>query len=493
MTSAEQRSERTAGRDPVPAPGRDGTASGAPARFDAAGRRVLAVCMGAGFTTLLDQSVLNIAISDVRDTLHASAGQIAWIVAGYSLAFGLALIPGGRLGDVLGRKWLFVAGLAVFTGFSALASTAHSPWTLVAARLLQGAGAGLVNSQMIGTIQDVFTGQTRTRALGLYALTGGLSTALGPPLGGLLLGAAGPDLGWRLTFLLAVPFGLLTLLLAVRHLPPPTPSARHTDLDPVGLLLVAVLTLGAMLPFIRPPGALGAAAFAAGVVLLAVLLVAWQRRYARSGRHPLVHPALARSRPYAIGTTVMMAQFGTSIAGSLVLAMFLRDGLGLSAVGTALVTLPAAVAMGVASTLSWRVVRRFGQRTVPAGLLLSCTALLAGAAAVHYAPADVLPGLLALTQLAAGTASGLIYAPNQAYVLRHAPAEAAGVAGGILQMAQRIAGAVGVSAVSGLYLRATATGLDTHRDAYTLATLACAAGTALALALATLTTRPRWQ
>ncbi|GAA4875611.1 MFS transporter [Kitasatospora terrestris] len=477
------RSPDTLPDHPGPATAGSGAPSADDSRFDAAGRRVLAVCMAAGFTTLLDQSVLNIAISDVRDSLHADSAQIAWIVAGYSLAFGLALVPGGRLGDVRGRKWLFVAGLALFTAVGALAGTAQSAWVLVAARLLQGAGAGLVNAQMIGTLQDVFTGTRRARALGLYVLTGGLSTALGPPLGGLLLALAGPELGWRLTLLLSAPFGLATVVLAARHLPAPRPSARHSDLDAVGLALVAALTLLVMLPFIRPPGALGGAAFAVAAVAVALAFAWWQRHYARTGRHPLLHPALARSRPYALGTTVAMAQFGTSIAGSLIQTMFLRDALGLSALATSAVALPAALAMAATSSQAGRVVQRYGRSAVSLGLGLSLSALLTAGLAGLYVPGSALPYVLACTQLAQGVSSGLIVAPNQAFTLRHAPAEAAGVAGGILQMSQRIAAAVGISAVSGVYLRGATAGLLGHRDAYWHATAACAAVVLLALLL----------
>ncbi|MEU6237351.1 MFS transporter [Kitasatospora sp. NPDC047058] len=455
--------------------------SGAPKeRFDAAGRRVLLVCVAGGFTTLIDQSVLNTSIPALRESLHAQPAHLQWIVAGYSLAFGLALVPGGRLGDVRGRKWFFVTGLALFTAVSLLSATATEPWVLVAARLLQGAGAGLVNSQMIGTIQDVFGGQLRARALGMYAVTGGLASALGPPVGGAVLAAVGPEQGWRLTFLLNVPFGLATVVLAARHLPRPRPSARQADLDLVGLLLVAALTLTLMLPFVQPPGWTGWLVFAAGAGLLLAALAWWQRRYARAGRQPLIHPALTRSRPYALGTAVAMAQFGSSIAAGLVLTMFLQDGLGLSPMGAALVALPSAVSMGVASALAWRVVQRFGRRTVTAGMTCSALVMLAGALVVQWGPAGALPWLLAALQLLGGAAIGVMGATNQAYVLRHAPAEAAGVSGAILQMAQRIAAAVSVSALSGVYLRATGGG-GGHRAAYTSASVVCAAVAGLAV------------
>ncbi|MFC9330732.1 MFS transporter [Kitasatospora sp. NPDC057015] len=459
-------------------------------RFDPAGRRVLAVCMTAGFTTLLDQSLLNTSVPALRDSLHAQPAQIQWIVAGFSLAFGLALVPGGRLGDVRGRRTLFLTGLAVFTGFSLLSATAAHPWTLVAARLLQGVGAGLVNSQMIGTIQDVFGGQLRARALGLYAVTGGLATALGPPIGGLVLALAGEHDGWRLTFLLNVPFGLLTLVLAARHLPPPRSSTGHPDLDPVGLLLVAALTLVVMVPFVLPPGGSGAVAYLAAAGALTALFVHWQRRYVRRGRHPLVHPALARSRPFALGTVVAMAQFGSSIAAGLVLIMFLQDGLGMSPVGAALVSLPAPLAMGISSALAWRVVRRFGRHTVTAGMALSAAAMLAGGLVALRTPEGSLPWALALVQVFVGIAVGLVNAPNQAAVLRHAPAEAAGVGGGILQMSQRIAAAVGVPALSGIYLRGAAVaGGEGHRAAYFQASATCAAVAALAVLVAVFAAR----
>ncbi|MFJ6137195.1 MFS transporter [Kitasatospora sp. NPDC092286] len=449
-------------------------------RFDAAGRRVLLVCVAGGFTTLLDQSVLNTSIPALRESLHAQPAHLQWIVAGYSLAFGLALVPGGRLGDVKGRKWFFVTGLALFSAVSLLSATATDPTVLVAARLLQGAGAGLVNSQMIGTLQDVFSGQLRARALGMYAVTGGLAFALGPPIGGAVLAAVGPGFGWRLTFLLNVPFGLATVALAARYLPRPRPSSRNADLDLVGLLLVAALTLTLMLPFVQPPGWAGWLAFAAGACLLLGALAWWQRRYARAGGHPLIHPALLRSAPYALGTAVAMAQFGSSIAAGLVLTMFLQDGLGLSPMGAALVSLPSAVAMGFASALAWRVVRRFGRRTVTVGMTGSALVMLGSGLVAHWAPAALLPWLLAVLQLFGGTAVGLMGATNQAYVLRHAPAEAAGVSGAILQMTQRIAAAVCVSALSGVYLRATAGG-GGHRSAYLYASAVCAAVAGLAV------------
>ncbi|MFI0229355.1 MFS transporter [Streptomyces sp. NPDC017086] len=456
-----------------------------------AARRALTVCLAAGVTTLLDQSVLNIAVPALRDSLSAGATDVQWIVAGYSLSFGLVLVPGGGLGDARGRKGLFLLGLSVFVLCGLLAATGTAPGTVAAARLAQGAGAGLVNSQVIGTLQDVFQGLDRARALGLYAVTGGVAAALGPALGGALVAVCGPDTGWRLCLLLSTPGGLLTLWLAARWLPPGRRSAAGRGLDPWGICCVAALTLALMLPFIRPPGdAATAARWAVAAAGAAGALVLGQRRRLRAGRTPLVHPALWRSAPYALGTAVAMAQFGASLGAGLVLTLFLQSGLGLSALATAAVTLPSAVAMGVVSAVAWRVVRRLGERAVPAGLAVGVLALLGGAFAAAVVPVAALPCALAGVQLVSGAASGLTVSPNQARVLRYAPAEAAGVAGGILQMAQRVAAAVCLSAVSGIYLRGAAAPAGPPRAAYAQASLVCAALLAVALVLSLVRGRP---
>jgi MFS family permease len=459
--------------------------------FDAAGRRVLVVCALGGFTTLLDNSVLNVAIPALRGSLRADATQVQWMVAGYSLAFGLALIPGGRLGDVRGRKPFFLAGMAIFTVGAALAGSSPHPWALVAARLLQGLGGGLVNSQMIGTMQDTFTGYARTRALGLYAVTGGVAGGLGPPLGGAVIAAVGPDAGWRLILLLAVPCGVVTLALAARHLPPARARTGSPDLDVAGLLLMGGLTLSLMLPFVQPSTGTAGLLWLPVVGALTVSFFLWQRHYARSGRRPLVPPALARSAPFAAGTVVAMGYFGSGLAFSLVLVMFLQEGLGLSALAAAVVTLPSALSMVVSSALAWRAARRFGRYAVSVGLALSAGFMLASGLVGLLASRSHLPVLLALCGMCASAASGLVISPLQASVLQHAPAEAAGVAGSILQMSQRIAAAVCISAVSGIYLHGSSAGASGYRLAYWHAVLTCAGVAAFALLVSLLGTRGR--
>ncbi|MET8766817.1 MFS transporter [Streptomyces sp. NPDC004658] len=442
--------------------------------------------MAAGATTLLDQAVLTIAVPSMRQSLGATGADVQWIVAGYSLAFGLALVPGGSLGDLYGRKHLFMTGMAVFLLAGLTAATAAGPGTVIGARLAQGAAAGLVNAQVIGTIQDVFHGQSRGRALGRYAVTGGVATALGPPLGGALVAGLGAEQGWRCCLLLSAPGAVLTLVLAGRRLPPPRRTARNARLDVLGLSLLCGCALTLMVPFIRTPDSGGQALLWGTLVCaLASALAVQQRRRVRRGRQPLVHPALTSSKPYMLGTAVAMAQFGSSLAAFLVLTVFLQDGLGLSALLTAVITLPGAVGMGVSSALAWRLVRRIGPRTVTVGLALGIGASLTGAAVALWVPTAVLPMALAGTQLLSGVAGGVTVSPNQAQVLEHAPPQAAGVGGGILQMAQRIAAAVCLTAVPAVYLHIAsgAPGGGHDRAGYALACCVCSALLGVALLL----------
>ncbi|WP_285608511.1 MFS transporter [Actinokineospora globicatena] len=443
--------------------------------------RVLVVCLAAGVTTLVDQSVLTIALPSLRESLGAGSTDVQWIVSGYSLTFGLALVPGGSLGDARGRKGLFLIGLATFVLCAVVAATGANAATVIVARLVQGAGAGLVNSQVIGTIQDVFQGVGRTRALGMYAVVAGVSGALGPALGGVLVSIAGPGAGWRWCLLLSVPCGLVTLWLAARRLPR-AQVVRPGRLDSWGLVCVGALTVALMMPFITGTHVAVWVTVALGS---AGTLVVLHRRRVRSGEVPLVHPALTRSAPYVLGTAIAMAQFGSAMAASLVLVLFLQSGLGMSALTAAAVTVPSAVAMIAASAVAWRVARRIGAHAVTLGTGLGIIALLAGALAAASVPLVALPVVLALLQLFWGVANGLALSPNQARVLHEAPAEAAGVAGGILQMSQRVAAAVCLTAVSGVYLRAGA-----PRDAFIQATLVCAALLAFALVACVILARP---
>ncbi|WP_265566185.1 MFS transporter [Streptomyces hygroscopicus] len=369
-------------------------------------------------------------------------------------------------------------------GSAAVAVASGQAATTLALLNLARAGDHIVASSSL-------YGGTRTLLEHTFADLGIEVTFVDDPddLGASLVAGLGSEAGWRCCLLLSSPCAVLTLTLAARWLPPPRRTARDSRLDVLGLGLLCGCTLTLMVPFIRPPGSGGEAlVWGTMVCALAAVFVVHQGLRVRRGRHPLVHPALTSWKPYMLGTAVAMAQFGSSLAAFLVLTVFLQDGLGLSALLTAAVTLPGAVGMGISSALAWRLVRRIGPRTVTVGLAPGIGASLAGAVVTLGVPTAVLPMALAATQLMSGVAGGLTVSPNQTQVLQHAPPEAAGVGGGILQMAQRIAAAVCLSAVPAVYLH-TASGPPggSHpRAGYALASCVCAGLLAVALLLSLL-------
>ncbi|MGI5177228.1 MFS transporter [Dactylosporangium sp. CA-152071] len=434
-------------------------------------RWVVAVCLGAGFTTLLDQSVLNVVVPALRGSLHAGTASLQWILAGYSLTFGLALVPAGRLGDLYGRRLLFVGGLTVFAAGAIAAATARHGWVVAAARLVQGFGAGTVNPQIIGLFQDLFRGRARARALGAYAFVGGVAGMLGPLLGGAVLQAAGPGSGWRLVLVANLPFAVVTIPLALRFLPPGRPAGHTGDLDLGGLLLLGGTTLAALPPLAGTGG--GAWwLLAAGAGLVAFL--AWERRWTALGRTAILLPALTRNRGYVLGVLVAMCYFGATLALNLVLSLYLQDGLHHPPLAAAAIALPSAVGFTLTSALASGLRRR--GTTVALGVAVA--GIAASIASVELLPEGQVVWALAVGQFVTGAAGGFVNSPNQALTLSHAPPGANGLSAALLQLSQRLAASVSIAAVSGIFL-ATAAAPGGH-------TAAMVHGAALCLGLAAL-------
>jgi MFS family permease len=439
----------------------------------APGRRariVLGICLAAGFTTLLDQSIFTLAVPRLREGLHASTAELQLIVSMYSVAFGIALVPAGRLGDLLGRRRLFLLGLAMFTGFSILGGLAHSARIVIVSRLLQGIGAGMINPQVLGLIQDLFQGHRQARALGLYASAGGLSGLAGPVLGGVILALAPPELGWRLLFLVNVPFGLLILVSGWRLLPRGRPASSRISLDAGGLLLLTGVTLALMAAALvgsRPLVSPGACLAGAGVTCL-VLLV-WESVYACRGGTPILARGLIGSPGYLLGTAVAMCQFAAGLTFGMLGTLFFLDGLHLDTLHFALMSMASAFGMIVASNLSWRYVACFGRGGVVCAIALQMAVIAAQGFSIRYLPPFAIVLSYPVLGLLQGLCGGLIYAPNQAMTLAEArPGTGRGLAAGFFQLSQRLACSIGLAWGTGVFLERAArhSGLGNYRAAF---------------------------
>ncbi|MBD8077457.1 MFS transporter [Cellulosimicrobium arenosum] len=448
------------------------TARDAPADADPRRWHVLAVCLAAGFITTLDVSIVNVALPPIEDSLDASPTQLQLVVAGYTLAFGLALVPAGRLGDAGARRRLFIIGLVGFALMSLASGLAPTGTLLGVARLLQGVSAGLLNPQVVGLIQQQFSGFDRGRAFGMFGATIGVSTALGPVLGGLLIAAAGSAEGWRWVFLVNIPVIAVMLPFAWRLVPPPD-RARGTvprHLDPVGLVLLALVTVAVMLPFVTTTGVDDDPArwwSLAVAAVLGVVAASWERGYQRRTGAAVLDPGVIGRRSFRNGALLGMVYFAGFTGVFLVVTLYLQDELGYTPLQAGLVSTPFAAASGVSAWFSGRAVARWGRRIVVAGLVLVLVGVLASDLVVRTLGGEpgVVGPVLAVTLLVAGAGSGFVIAPNQTLTLSEVPVASAGVAGSMLQVGQRVGSAVGISVIVSVYYGGIAGG-----DAAALAT-----------------------
>jgi EmrB/QacA subfamily drug resistance transporter len=428
--------------------------------------RALAVCLVAGFMTLLDVSIVNVALPAMQRGVGASAAELSWVVSGYALTFGLVLVSSGRLGDDRGRKKMFLIALALFTLTSAAAGFAPNAETLVAARLLQGVAGGMLNPQVIGFIQQLFQGRERGRAFGLFGAAIGVSTAIGPLLGGLLLQWGGEPDGWRWVFYVNVPIGVLALVLGVRLLPRDTAAeGERQPLDVVGALLLGGAVVALMVPLVLSEGEPASAPWwlLAVFAVLLVLFVFWERRARRTHGHPLVDFALLRTRSYALGTSLGLLYFAGFTAIFFVITLFLQNGRGYTPLQAGLALTPFALGSAVTSAIGGRLVSRLGKPLVVGGLLAVAVGLIAVDVVLRLDPQQV-GWAMAGPLLLAGLGSGFVIAPNQTLALAEVPTREGGTAAGVLQTGQRVGSAIGISAVGAVFFgQLASTGGDWSR------------------------------
>ena len=386
------------------------TASVAPARGGAARNSlVLAVVLAGSFMAVLDFAIVNVAIPAMRKDLQVGFGAVELVISVYALAYGCLLVTGGRLGDLYGRRRLFVIGLLVFTGTSALCGAAPSIGVLIGARALQGMGGALMFPQVLAIIQVSFDGPDRARALGLFGSTAGMAAVAGQLIGGALLALNLFGLTWRPLFLVNVPVGILTAVAAVAVLPEDRPDTR-TGLDwgGVGLIALALLLFSVPLVEGRDQG---------WPLWMIVCLVAqprparpsWriERRLAARGGSPLVRLELFRNPGFGGGVPIAVLFVASYAAFLLLLAMYLQTGLGFSALRSAAVYTPAAVGFFITSLAAPRLVPLLGRHVLSVGYVIAALGLLATAATVAAAGRGLVGWEIAPTLLIAGLGQGM--------------------------------------------------------------------------------------
>ncbi|GAA0837504.1 MFS transporter [Streptosporangium amethystogenes subsp. fukuiense] len=405
----------------------------------------LAVLSASALMTILDGSIVTVAMPAIQRDLGFSPAELSWTVNAYLIPFGGLLLLAGRLGDLIGRKTMFLAGNAVFTVASLLAGAAAGPGMLIAARFLQGIGSAMASAVVLGILVTLFTeAKERAKAIGVFSFTGAAGASIGQVLGGVLTDA----LSWHWIFFINLPIGLATIALAIRALPGERGAGLAAGADVLGAVLV---TGGLMLGVytvvkIEQYGWLATHTLGFGAVSLALLAAFFIRQ--ATARTPLMPLRIFRSRNVSGANLAQMLAVSAMFAFQILVALYLQKVLGYGALDTGLAMLPAAVAIGgVSLFVSARLNTRFGERAV----LLAGLALLFGAMVwLTRVPvdADYVTDLLPVMLLIAG--GGLMLPALAALGMSGAKADDAGVASGLFNTTQQVGMATGVAVLSTL-------------------------------------------
>lgn len=415
------------------------------------------VLLLASFMDLMDSTIVNVALPSVERDLHTTAAQLEWVVSGYALDFAAILIAGGRLGDMVGRRTVFIAGTAGFTVASAWAGMSRSGTELVVLRNAQGLFAGLMVPQVLGTVQALYPPKERAAVYGIAGAVIGLAAVAGPLLGGAFVSSDVLGLGWRAIFLVNVPVGILVLIGAF-VLVPQTKSDRPLALDILGVPLAAGAVVALVYPLIEGRQAGWPWWTGALFVLAPILLVAFvvhERRRARDGRAVLLPLGLFVDRGFSAGLIVQLS-FQASVIGLLfVLSITVQSGFGFSAWEAGLVVLPFSIAAAITSGAAAALVARAGKPLVGIGALLQAIGAGWSIAVVASGSGPTVAGLIG-PMAVAGAGLGLVVVPLTGVVLAAVPVSDAGSASGTLSTFQQVGGALGIAIVGTAFFNSIA-------------------------------------
>jgi len=422
----------------------------------------MTILLLASFMNLMDVTIVNVAIPSMQTNLNASPSQIEWVIAAFVLAFALGLLPFGRLGDIVGRKGMFLIGVSLFTVGSLLCGIAPSIETLIAARALQGFAGSVMTPQVLAIAQVIFPPRERGLAFSLFGLSAGLASVAGPLIGGSLIAGNFFGLDWRPIFLVNIPFGILAVIAGAAWIirVPPHPGLRNDYLG-IGLFGAAILLL--VYPLIEgrsygwPWWAF--AMIAASVVLMAAFFF-WQKQREAAGNTQLLPVTLLTNRNFLVGALITTI-FASGVPGFfLTFSIFLQSGFGFTPLQSGLTGVPFSVGVVIASLTSGRL----GSRYLPQRFALGAILLAIGMAYTRWIISRATTNvdqIAFLPSLAiAGVGLGIAFAALFQMVLAGVPHRDAGSAAGALQAFQQAGGALGVAIAGEIFF----TWLEHARD-----------------------------
>ncbi|MBP2406540.1 MFS transporter [Streptomyces syringium] len=427
----------------------------------------LTVLLVATFMDLLDANIITVAIPSIQRDLGASAVAVQAMTAGYTLSFAVLLITGGRLGDIFGRKRMFLTGVAGFVVASALCAAAQNTEMLVASRALQGLAAAIMVPQVLALIHVTFAPQEVGRVVSLYASMIGLAIVSGPVVGGALVDWSPLGLGWRSIFVVNLPVGVAALIGAWKWMRESnSPHAKRLDiigmlLAIVGLLLLMLpLTLGRELDW--PLWSIVALVAAAPVI---ALFVVYERHKTRKDGSPLVTLSLFKVRAFGAGIGVQLLFSAIPAGFFLSWTLYLQGGLGWSALHTGLTAIPFSICVPLVGGLAVRkLFPLYGRYCLMAGALSMLAGIASYAWMARHEGADITSWHAIPSMLLLGSGMGLLMPPLTALVLREVTPQEAGAASGIINATGQLGAALGVAVISGVFFSALASNAGPEAD-----------------------------
>ncbi len=431
------------------------TAAAQPATEPAAYRwrwAALFVILAGEVMDLLDAMVTNIAAPTIRAELGGTAATIQWLGAAYTLSMAVGLITGGRLGDIFGRKRMFLVGAVGFTVGSLLCAIAQSPELLVGARVVQGLFGAVMLPQGLGMIKEMFPPKEMGAAFGMFGPVMGLSSVGGPILAGWLIDADFFGTGWRMIFLINLPLGLAAIAAGMRFLPE-SRSSNPPKLDVPGVLLASLAGLLLVFPLVQGREndwpAWSFVMMGASIVVFA--LFGWfESRKSRAGGDPLVVPSLFRKRAFTSGLLTGLVFFSAMSGFMLVFNLYSQIGLGYSTLEAGLVMTPWSLGM-VAGFGVAQVVARFGRKVLQGGVLIMALGTVGVLLTVNLAGAGVTAWQFVPALLVTGLGMGLLMAPFFDIILAGVEQHETGSASGTMTAVQQLGGAFGVALLGTIF------------------------------------------
>ena len=413
----------------------------------------MAVLLIAGFMNLIDVTIVNVALPSMQSGLGATSSEIEWVVAAYIMAFAICLLPFGRLGDMLGRRRIFLIGVGAFTLASALCGLAPDINSLIAARVLQGIGGAMMTPQTLAIAQVIFPPRERGAAFAMFGITAGLAAVSGPLVGGLLINADILGLDWRPIFLVNIPVGIFAVLAGLKFIPV-MEGTKDVGIDFAGIALATLALLLVVFPLIEGRE-FGWPAWMFGLMAASIpaawLFVRWQRHQAANTR-PQLLPVTLMTNTNFMGGVLVASLFFSAVPGFfMVFAIFLQTGFGLTPLQSGLTTVPFPAGVLAASLLSGKLGQRWKRQRVFIGsMMLSVTMIwIQGLVGNLGATVHSLDFLLPL--LTAGFGLGTAVSPLFQLALSNVPPRDAGSASGGVQSFQQIGGALGVAVTGHLF------------------------------------------